>query len=440
MPNDTLRRVVRRVTPSKLRTAVKRFLPPPPERPEDAGRFRDIFSQRLLPFTLRDLPPAFNLLIPSVGPEQIFGGVATAVKLLIEIARRGHRVRLLVTDAPLPPSSAAAFREYVRQHHDGFEWPEDALMDVSPESADPGVKVLGRHDVFIATIWYTAWLAWRAIGHYGFAEPRFIYLIQDFEPGFYAWGQDYALAAATYRFENYYPIYNTHWLRDYFHDQGLVPDGPETVLRPEVDQEVFAPAPADVLRGRPRRVFIYGRPQIGRNLFPMLISGLDLWVRSGAVDPSEVEFVSAGHPHPPVRITRPDGGPDVIIRSVGKLSLSAYPETLRGFDLGISLMLSPHPSYPPLEMASSGLVTVTNRFANKNLESLSGNFVSCDPNPESLAEAIGRAWSKLDDVEARVRQSRFEFPRSLPLAAAVGNALADFLSAPVGYRGHSPDH
>ena len=38
---------------------------------------------------------------------------------------------------------------------------------------------------------------------------------------------------------------------------------------------------------------------------------------------------------------------------------------LRGHDLGLALMLTPHPSLVPLEMASAGMATVTNSFENK---------------------------------------------------------------------------
>ena len=51
--------------------------------------------------------------------------------------------------------------------------------------------------------------------------------------------------------------------------------------------------------------------------------------------------------------------------SAGKLSLQAYGALLNQCAIGISLMLSPHPSYPPLEMAHSGILTITNSFAEK---------------------------------------------------------------------------
>ncbi|MFZ3383392.1 MAG: hypothetical protein WA144_05655, partial [Candidatus Methanoperedens sp.] len=66
---------------------------------------------------------------------------------------------------------------------------------------------------------------------------------------------------------------------------------------------------------------------------------------------------------------------------------------------GLSIMISPHPSYPPLEMASFGLEVVTNRFANKNLSEGSSSIISIQNlTPESIASALtdacNRVWER----------------------------------------------
>jgi len=80
------------------------------------------------------------------------------------------------------------------------------------------------------------------------------------------------------------------------------------------------------------------------------------------------------------------------MRSLGKLPLEAYAELLRTTGVGLSLMASPHPSYPPLEMAHFGVRTVTNAFANKDLSTSHDNILSiADVSPESVAEALAEA-------------------------------------------------
>ena len=58
------------------------------------------------------------------------------------------------------------------------------------------------------------------------------------------------------------------------------------------------------------------------------------------------------------------------MRALGKLDLDAYGSLLRESAVGLSLMVSPHPSYPPLDMAHLGLRVVTNGFGPKDLSSV----------------------------------------------------------------------
>jgi len=63
-------------------------------------------------------------------------------------------------------------------------------------------------------------------------------------------------------------------------------------------------------------------------------------------------------------------------------------------------MLSPHPSYPPLEMAHSGILTITNSFAEKNLSSWHDNIYSLSRlAPEELAKAIETCVRRFEEDE-----------------------------------------
>lgn len=63
-------------------------------------------------------------------------------------------------------------------------------------------------------------------------------------------------------------------------------------------------------------------------------------------------------------------------------------------------MISPHPSYPPLEMAEAGLRTITNTYADKDLRSRYPDIVSIvGLTADSLAEEIERA---VKEMEARI--------------------------------------
>jgi hypothetical protein len=111
---------------------------------------------------------------------------------------------------------------------------------------------------------------------------------------------------------------------------------------------------------RNKRIVAYGRPTIARNCFPALVRGLRRWA-ADFPEFADWEVVSAGMPHDPVDLH--DGR---ALRSAGKLALDDYASLLLGSSVGVSLMASPHPSYPPLEMAHFGLRTVTNSYFCKD--------------------------------------------------------------------------
>jgi len=69
-------------------------------------------------------------------------------------------------------------------------------------------------------------------------------------------------------------------------------------------------------------------------------------------------------------------------------------------------MYTPHPSLVPIEMASAGMLTVTNTFENKTSEALaavSSNLIAAPPTVEDIAAALGHAAAAVEDTERRLR-------------------------------------
>jgi hypothetical protein len=63
-------------------------------------------------------------------------------------------------------------------------------------------------------------------------------------------------------------------------------------------------------------------------------------------------------------------------------------------------MLSPHTSYPVLEMAASGGIAVTNSFATKTAEKLaaiSANIIAAPPTEAGFVEALITAANRVND-------------------------------------------
>jgi hypothetical protein len=331
-----------------------------------------------------------NVVVPTVADDRTFGGIQTAIDVFDAIAEGIDR-RRIVSARAIEPSDAAAFPAY--RYVTDAEDADDPWQLVTLMHQDAPL-VVGPNDVFIATHWTTAALVidirrWQA-ETYGRAPARFIYLIQDFEPGFYPWSASYLLACATYDAQDStIAIFNTGLLQRYFHGVGIrfpTEFAFEPRLSPALRRALETP-PAT----RERRIIVYGRPAKPRNLFPFLVDGLRAW-RRAMPGSSAWAVLSAGQSHPDV-----DLGDGAVLRSLGKLDLDGYGALLRTSAIGVSMMASPHPSYPPLEMAQFGLLVLTNRFGEKDLSEWHTNITSLVTfSPAGFAEDLEALCRRFD--------------------------------------------
>ena len=185
---------------------------------------------------------------------------------------------------------------------------------------------------------------------FGGAPRPYIYIIQEYEPLFYPMSSTHMLARAA--FETDWPcwgVFNSSELYAFFTTQGHRLER-SFVFEPKISGSLrpFLNGEAPV---KERRILVYGRPSIPRNCFPAVTKGLACWAER------HPEFagwtvVSAGLRHAPITFA-----PGRAMNSLGKLALEDYAMLLRGSAVGLSLMASPHPSYPPLEMAHFGIRT-----------------------------------------------------------------------------------
>ncbi|AOZ68097.1 glycosyl transferase family 1 [Rhodobacter xanthinilyticus] len=336
--------------------------------------------------------PSFTVLVPTLNPTEIFAGILTAIDIGVGLAERGYRVTFIATDLPI--SSQGASRSFVLRRLSpaaGLEVADRIALHCGVQSetipAHPG-------DLFLATAWWTAHVAQELIARHGFTARRFHYLIQDYEPNFYAWGPEYADAVASYALP-FEPIYNTSLLRDFMAEKGyrLGTQAP-LCFHPAIEIARYATGARPPRRG-PRRLALYGRPEVPRNMYAMAIEVLARFIEAENLGPEDIELISVGLRHAPVSL--PNG---LTLASHGKLPWEEYPGFLRGLDLGLSLMYSPHPSHPPIEMAASGVRVVTNSFGPKDLSTLSPAIVSATPDADELTAALRRAWAMAPVEEA----------------------------------------
>jgi len=344
----------------------------------------------ITPFTCQSDPSdriRLNLLVPSINQEHIFGGISTALKFFELLAREfDGDIRIILTDAAPSESDLKKFPQYrVISSTD-----TDVTGNVIVPYNDRYNRKLSvsTKDVFMATSWWTAYNGYRTLEwqkkEYGQSYPL-IYFIQDFEPGFYPWSSRYALADDTYRSANKTcAVFNSSFLADYF-KLNHYRFAHEYMFEPRLNQNLKAYLDSidDLSPIKKKQIFIYGRPSVARNAFTLIVESLKKWVWTQE-DIQDWQIVSAGELHPAI-----DLGNGKVLKSLGKMTLEEYAKALSESMIGISLMISPHPSYPPLEMAMFGMGVITNNYANKDLSSWHENISSLtSANPAAICEEL----------------------------------------------------
>jgi len=326
-----------------------------------------------------------TVLLPNLTLDRLTGGPNTALNLGARISAAGLPVRFVAThgDADDPAT--------LRTHVATLVGPDVALNGLSFESLAGGQSLqLGPRDVLLATWWPTAHIAMRALAETTCRE--FLYLIQDYEPGFYAHSTNHALATATYGFP-VRAIFNEGLVRDHFRSAGIGRFGTDTdsgrsiAFEPAVDRVLFAAA----RRSGPRTLLFYARPRNPRNAFELGLRAVRVAAQAGAF-PGDWDFAFIGDQVPDLAL-----GDGRTIRRLPWQSLADYGALLGRSDVLLSLMLSPHTSYPPLEMAMAGGHVVTNTFGAKTAEALAGlssRIIAVAPEVDALAAALAAAAAR----------------------------------------------
>lgn len=328
-----------------------------------------------------------NLLVPSINQEHLFGGISTALHFfdrLYGLEEKAAR-RIITTDASPGNEDLNRFREYTIVSSEGDT---DAESQIVPFNDRYNKTIpIGKEDVFIATSWWTAYFAQRIVQWqaetYNQPPKKVIYFIQDFEPGFYSWSSQYSLALSTYLYKGeQIAVFNSSLLKEFFNNHGFK-FSEEYCFEPKLNASLKQHLVPFKERSKKKKILIYGRPSVARNAFTVIIEALRNWVWIQQ-NPSEWEIVSAGEQHNDI-----DVGNGVTIKSRGKMSLEDYANELKESAIGISLMISPHPSYPPLEMAHFGMLVLTNTYENKDLSTLHNNIRSVENiSPDELAREL----------------------------------------------------
>lgn len=351
-----------------------------------------------------------NLLVPTINPSQVFGGVATALKLFRTLQAQLQTqfdYRIIVVNAHLDNESLDKYQnEYILQklgEQEALSTVKTVILEaVSPEK---GYISIRKNDIFIATAWWTMTIGRELIRHqerFWSSSRKLVYLIQDYESNFSQWSSRWALAEETYaNGEKTVAIINSEELTAFmcqkssFAKTMYIPYTINETLKKKLQKS-----------SKKKQILFYGRPSVQRNAFELIVDGLAAWQKKHPVEAKEWKIISVGEMYPPEYVNNVKN-----IENSGKLSLEEYAAVLNESALGVSLMVSPHPSYPPLEMAYFGLWTITNRYDCKNLAARSGNFITLE---QYSAEELAACLQKGVDLFAQKQEAERGIIRDIP--------------------------
>jgi hypothetical protein len=357
-----------------------------------------------------DAPRRVNILIPTIDLDHFFGGYIGKLNLARRLAERGARVRVVTVDpvGALPPSWRRTVESY-----SGLGGLFDRVeLEFGRESA--GLEV-SRGDALVATTWWTAHIARAALA--SLDADRFLYLIQEYEPVTFPMGTLAALAEESYRFPHT-ALFSTELLRAYFRRHGIGVYAAGTAAGNQASAAfenaitaVDPPTEAELAGRTARKLLFYARPEphAARNMFELGALALNRAAGEGLLAGWELHGIGTVNP---ARLLNLGNG--AVLELLPRAPQGRYGELLREHDAGLALMYTPHPSLAPIEMASAGLLTVTNSFENKTAEAMariSSNLITVEPTVDDLVAGLREAVAGAEDAERRVRGSAVRWSR-----------------------------
>ncbi len=366
----------------------------------------------ITPLTLDELqahPKRVNLLMSTINFSYVFGGYIGMFNLALRLHREGYHARIVLLE-----DTEWDIEDWRRkiQKYPGITTLFDDIEVICRFERSIPVEV-SPDDRFVATSCWSAHVAHRTAQN--FPEKRFLFMVQEYEPYFLPMGSINALFRQAYDLPQVM-LFSTQLLQEFFRQERI-----GIYARPyaEIDAMVFNnaiqkfyPSREQMVR-RQRRLLFYARPEehAARNLFELGMMAIAEVANHPRGDFADWSFHGIGS----LGGNTLELKPGLPLELVPKQSLEEYIRFMPSFDVGLSLMMTPHPSLVPIEMASAGMWVVTNTFANKTadrLRQISTNLIGVEPTVQNIRDGIVRAMARVNDIEGRLAGARVNWPTS----------------------------
>jgi len=376
--------------PSVLAQAAASLAQPGPSA-RSAGQVIRTRFEALTPLPTYLAPPSphkrINIVTDSIGSGSLFGGVGTALIFTTLLANRlGADLRIITrTERP-----QAANVDHILSVYGMALQGEIQFSFLPPYDHKQSIDFL-ETEIFVTTSWWTTSATLASV-----PASSIIYLLQEDERMFYPFGDDRLRCEKLLHNRDIRFVINTQLLFDHFVSEGFsnIRDH-GSWFEPSFPAQVFHPRPVE--SKDKYKFFFYARPNNLRNLFYLGIEVIDAAVAQQLLDPDEWEIILVGKDIPDIVF---EGGH--VPTKYENMSWSEYADLAGTIDLGLSLMYTPHPSYPPLDLVASGAVVVTNQFGDKqDLTQYSANLLCVEANREALLGAVRQGVALAKDQIAR---------------------------------------
>ncbi|MDR7255347.1 hypothetical protein J2X46_004349 [Nocardioides sp. BE266] len=358
--------------------------------------FDSLFAQQwaqLAPLPIAHLAsagPRVTVLTDSVGPSSLFGGVGTSVILAILLANRfGAALRIATRTEEPDPSVVRTLEQAAGVRLEGAL--ETAYV---PVGGDQDLAV-SDNEIVMTTSWWTT----RATLGSTLDRAQVLYLLQEDERMFYAFGDERLMCSETLDERGFAVVVNTQRLLDHLGSPDNYPHLAEEAIPLTPAFPGGLPRDAE-LPDRPegkRRLFFYSRPENARNLFWRGGTVLARAVEEGLIDPEQWELHLVGRRTPD--LTFPRDAKPLVVEGLNWLD---YTSLVRTIDAALVLMDTPHPSYPPLDLAAAGVPVLTNTHGSKqDLSDYSANILTAPSTVDGLLDGMRRLLALSDDRAQR---------------------------------------
>jgi hypothetical protein len=329
-----------------------------------------------------------NIVTDSLNKDSLLGGVATCLILAVEFCNKSSIPLRIITRTQTP--DITSFYEICAMNRIKIRVDVSFAFDNIFSNVETSYFLpVSERDVFLATSWWSAYDIKQT-----FPGRKIFYLVQEVETFFYAHGTAHYLSSRIMDDPDIFYIFNSHYLYDYYKTINPISTEQGTYFEPAFSSSLFI---SPKFKQKEKwNLFFYYRPNNPRNLSLYGRDVLDYCITNEIIDTTKWNVIFCGSDGDAPEFSNGYKG-----ENRGLMSWREYAKFLTDIDLALCLMYTPHPSYPPYDVACSGGVVVSNTCLNKTEFDYCKNVLLSDLDFDCMVQTIEKGLILAQDLVTR---------------------------------------